>query len=78
MSKGSYKVKEYLSNPPILVPPILEKPLILYLAIRENLMGYVLGKHNEIEREERAIYYLSKKFTKYESKYPYVDKICCA
>ena len=27
------KVKEYLTNPPILVPPVQRKPLILYLTV---------------------------------------------
>ena len=72
------KVKDYLSTPPILVPPILEKPLILYLTIHEKLMGCVLSQHDEIGKKEHAIYYLSKKFTKYESNYPSVEKMCCA
>ena len=71
------KVKDYLSNPTILVPPVPKKPLILYLAIHEKSMDYVLGKHDETRRKERAICYLSKKFTNYESRYPSVEKICC-
>ena len=30
------KVKEYLTNPPVFVPPIQEKPLILYLTVHER------------------------------------------
>ena len=63
------KVKEYLINAPVLVLPVLGKPLILYLTVHERLMGCVLGQHDETERKEQAIYYLSKKFTNYESKY---------
>ena len=37
------KVKDYLSTRLILVPPILGKPLILYLTINEKSMGCVLG-----------------------------------
>ena len=37
------KVKDYLSTPPILVPSIFGKPLILYLTIHEKSMGCVLG-----------------------------------
>ena len=32
------KVKEYLTNPPILVPPVQGKPLILYLTMHERSM----------------------------------------
>ena len=30
------------------------------------------------QREERTIYYLSKKFINRESRYTMVDKLCCA
>ena len=72
------KVKDYLSTLPILIPPILKKPIILYLIIHEKSMSCVLGQHDETEKKEHAIYYLSKKFTEYESKYPLVEKMCCA
>ena len=64
------KVKNYLSTPPILVPPILRKPLILYLTIHDKSMGCILGQHDKIGKKDHAIYYLSKKFIEYESKYP--------
>ncbi|KAK8680410.1 hypothetical protein V6N13_109355 [Hibiscus sabdariffa] len=41
-------------------------------------MGCVLGQHDETGKKERAIYYLSKKFTEYEAKYSSVEKLCCA
>ena len=63
------KVKEYLINLPVLVPPVPGKPLMLYLTIHEKSMGCVLGQHDETGRKEQAIYYLSKKFTDYESRY---------
>ena len=72
------KVKEYLMNPSVLVLPILGKPLILYLTVHDKSMGCVLGQHDEIGRKEQAIYYLSKKFTEYESKYSSLEKMCCA
>jgi hypothetical protein len=59
------KIKQYLLNPPLLVPPVLERPLILYLTVTETTMGCVLGQHDETGRKERVIYYLSKKFTVY-------------
>ena len=38
-------------------------------------MGCILGQHDETGRKEWAIYYLSKKFTNVESRYPSVDKL---
>ena len=72
-------MKEYHLNPPVLVSLILGKPLILYLAMYERPMGYVLGQHdNEVRCKEQGIYYLSKKFTKYESGYFSLEKMCYA
>ncbi|XP_017984296.1 PREDICTED: uncharacterized protein LOC108663596 [Theobroma cacao] len=72
------KIKEYLTNPPVLVPPTVGKPLILYLTVNKNSMGYVLGQHDGIGKKEQAIYYLSKKFMEYESKYSALEKMCYA
>ena len=37
-----------------------------------------MGQHDETERKEQAIYYLSKKFTDYELKYSSLEKMCYA
>ena len=63
------KIKSYLSNPPVLVPPEPGRPLILYMSVLDNSFGCVLGQHDDTGKKERAIYYLSKKFTVYEAKY---------
>ena len=72
------KIKQYLQNPPLLVPPVPGRPLILYLTVTEAAMGCVLGQHDESGRKEQAIYYLSKKFTDCESRYTMTEKLCCA
>ncbi|KAA3485545.1 RNA-directed DNA polymerase (Reverse transcriptase), Ribonuclease H-like protein [Gossypium australe] len=71
------KIKQYLSDPPVLVLPTPRRPLILYLTVFENSIGCVLGQHDESGKRERAIYYLSKKFTDYEAKYPSIEKFSC-
>ena len=52
--------------------------LILYLAIQETSMGYILGQSVEPNHKERAIYYLSKKSTSCEINYIAIEKSCCA
>ncbi|XP_017972718.1 PREDICTED: uncharacterized protein LOC18601752 [Theobroma cacao] len=69
------KIKEYITNPLVLVPLMADKPLILYLTVNKNSMGCVLGQHDGTEKKERAVYYLSKKFMEYESKYSALEKI---
>jgi ribonuclease HI len=72
------KIKRYLQNPPLLVPPTPGRPLILYLTVTEIAMGCVLGQHDESGRKEQAIYYLSKKFNDCESRYTTTERLCCA
>ncbi|XP_070040020.1 uncharacterized protein [Nicotiana tomentosiformis] len=64
------KIKNYLLNPPVLVPPEPGRPLILYLTVMDNSFGCVLGQHDITGKKEKAIYYLSKKFTPYEKPMP--------
>ena len=70
------KIKEYLQEPPVLMPPVEGRPLIMYLTVLENSMGCVLGQHDESGRKEHAIYYLSKKFTDCETRYSLLEKSC--
>ena len=72
------RIKEYLQEPPILMPPVEGRPLILYLKVLYNSMVCVLGKHDESGKKEHAIYYLSKKFTDCETRYSLLEKLCCA
>ena len=45
------KIKEYLQEPPLLMPPVEGRPLIMYLTVLENSMGCVLGQHDESGRK---------------------------
>ncbi|XP_039684984.1 uncharacterized protein [Medicago truncatula] len=71
-------IKVYLLEPPILIPPVEGRPLIMYLTVLEDSMGCVLEQQDETGRKEHAIYYLSKKFTDCESRYSMLEKTCCA
>lgn len=50
----------------------------MYLTVLETPMGCIQGQHNESGRKERAIYYLSKKVTDYETRYSALERTCCA
>ncbi|XP_015086940.1 uncharacterized protein LOC107030049 [Solanum pennellii] len=76
--REAFEIKNYLSNPPVLVPPELGRPLILYMSVLDNSFGCVQGQHDDTGKKERAIYYLSKKFTVYEAKYNLLERRCCA
>ena len=50
-------------NPLVLMPPVPERPLILYMIVLDESMGCMLGQHDESGKREQVVYYLSKKFT---------------
>ena len=72
------KIKNYLMKPPILVPPVLEKPLLLYLTTTDTTMGALLAQYLEETKKENAIYHISKKMLPYEEKYSLLEKTCVA
>ena len=73
--KAFEKIKEYLTSLPVLKPLRQGKPLILYLALKENAMGAMLAQEGP-EGIKHAVYYLSKKFLTYEENYELVEKTC--
>ncbi|KAL9391863.1 hypothetical protein Peur_015783 [Populus x canadensis] len=44
----------------------------------KNSYECVLGQHDQSTRKEQAIYYLSKKFNDYKSRYIVIKRLCCA
>ena len=76
--KAFEKIKNYLMKPPILVPLIPEKPLLLYLTTTKTTIGALLAQYLEETRKENAIYYISKKMLPYEEKYSPLEKTCIA
>ncbi|PKI67507.1 hypothetical protein CRG98_012091 [Punica granatum] len=71
-------VKAYLIQPQVLVLPSPDRPLILYLTVRRQTLGFMLGQKDDSTHAKRTIYYSSKKFTERESNYPEIEKMCCA
>ncbi|KAF3636705.1 putative homeobox-leucine zipper protein ROC8-like [Capsicum annuum] len=67
-SNAFESIKSYLMKPPVLVAPILGKPLILYIAAQERSVGALLAQENS-EGKENSLYYLSRMMTPNELKY---------
>jgi len=68
------EIKNYLTNPPVLVPPQHGKPFRLYLSTDDADIGSVLIQ--EFERKERVIYYLSRRLVDAETRYSAIEKLC--
>ncbi|GKV34366.1 hypothetical protein SLEP1_g42743 [Rubroshorea leprosula] len=58
-------IKWYLSRPPVLVPPVKNKPLILYISTADEFIGCLLAQEND-KKQEQAVYYLSRCLTQTE------------
>eukprot|EP00261_Vitis_vinifera_P037197 XP_019078440.1 PREDICTED: uncharacterized protein LOC109123359 [Vitis vinifera] len=71
------KIKEYLLSPPILVPPMPGRPLLLYLSVSDMALGCMLAQLDD-SGKERAIYYLSKRMLEYEMRYVMIERMCLA
>ena len=72
------RIKRCLMNPPVLMPLVPERPYILYMTVLDESMGCVLGQHDEFEKREQAVYYLSKKFTTCEINCSLLERTSCA
>ena len=69
------KVREYLLSPPVLVPPILRRPLLMYLSVSDMALGCMLAQLDDSGKEQ-AIYYLSKRMLEYECRYIMIKCLC--
>ena len=68
------EIKNYLANPPVLVPPQQGKPFRLYLSTDDVVISSALIQ--EFERKERVIYYLSRRLVDAETRYSTIEKLC--
>jgi len=67
------EMKNYLTNPPVLIPPQQEKPFRLYLSTDGVVIGSALIL--EFEGKERVIYYLSRRLIDAETRYSAIEKL---
>ena len=67
------QIKKYLTNPPILMPRISRKPLILYISATEFSLGALLAQLDEYGKE-RVRYYISCTLVSYEVNYTSIEK----
>ncbi|KAG9458441.1 hypothetical protein H6P81_002949 [Aristolochia fimbriata] len=70
-------IKAYLTKPPMLVAPIVDRTLLLYIAAQEKLVGALLAQCNE-NNKERSLYYLSRTLVGAELNYSPIEKTCLA
>jgi hypothetical protein len=72
--KAFNEIKEYMKEPPVLVPPQLNKPFKLYVAADTQTIGSALI--HKFEGIERVVAYLSRKLLDPEIRYSTAEKLC--
>jgi hypothetical protein len=71
--KAFNEIKEYMKEPPVLVPPQLNKPFMLYVAA--DAQTIVSALIQEFEGKERVVAYLSRKLLDPETRYSAAEKL---
>jgi hypothetical protein len=72
--KAFDEIKQYMKEPPVLIPPQLNKPFKLYVAADTQTIGSALIQ--EFEGKERIVAYLSRKLLDPETRYSAAEKLC--
>jgi ribonuclease HI len=68
------EIKEYLSKPPMLVPPQQDKPFYIYLSVGDtSIASVVIQVH---DGKERVVFYFSRRMLDAETRYPEIEKLC--
>jgi hypothetical protein len=70
------KIKEYLSNAPVLRAQRVREPFRLYIAAQTHVIGTVLTQ--EEHRKEFTVVYVSRHLLEAETRYAYIQKLCLA
>ncbi|XP_039855436.1 uncharacterized protein LOC120713568 [Panicum virgatum] len=66
--------KQYLSSPPVLVPPRSDQPFTVYLSADAVSVGSVLIQ--EFQGKERIVFYLSRRLLDAETRYNKMERLC--
>jgi hypothetical protein len=67
-------INEYLSKPPVLVPPQQGKPFHVYLSVGDTSIASVIVQVHD--GKERVVFYLSRRMLDAETRYPEIEKLC--
>jgi hypothetical protein len=68
------EIKEYLSRPPVLVPPQEDRPFYVYLSVGDtSIASVVIQVHDD---KERVVFHLSRRMLDAETRYPDIENLC--
>ena len=70
-------IKQYLTEPPILVSPKVGDSLYLYLAVSDFIVSAALFKEDE-NRKHRPVFFTSKSLSEAETQYTRLEQVVLA
>ncbi|KAK1629476.1 hypothetical protein QYE76_003791 [Lolium multiflorum] len=68
------EIKEYLTKPPVLVPPQQDRPFYIYLSVADTSIASVVVQ--VYDGLERVVFYLSRRMLDAETRYLEIEKLC--
>ena len=76
------KLKEFLTSPPVLVPPMPEEPLLLYITATSHVVSTAIvverQEEGHIQKIQHPVYFISEVLSESKIRYPQVQKILYA
>src|SRR6266508_6222592 len=76
------ELKNFLTNPPVLVPPMPKEPLLLYITATSHVVSTTIvvkrQEEGHIQKVQRPVYFVSEVMSESKIRYPQVQKILYA
>src|SRR5436190_21442764 len=76
------ELKELLTNLPVLVPPMPEEPLLLFIAATSHVVSTAIvverQEDGHIQKVQRPVYFISEVLSESKIRYPQVQNILYA
>jgi len=67
------QLKDFLTSPSVIQKPRPDQPILVYLAVSDEAISVVLVQ--EVEGEERPIYFVSQTLHTIETRYEMIEKV---